>query len=239
MSDREGRPRVVSPAKGRIAPVTGEVRVPAGEQPAGTRPVTTSSDQAAPGEQMSEHETPVVEQPTVAPDTGGGDLTQQLAERTEDLQRVTAEYANYRRRVDRDRSLVVDQAAERFALQLFPIVDDIERARDHGDLTGAFKVVADRVLGLLDGLGVTAFGVAGDPFDPSLHEAVIHDTSSEVSVPTATTVLRQGFRRGDRVLGAARAGGTHPESPASATTPEPATTEAQPTAEETGAPASD
>ena len=99
-------------------------------------------------------------------------------------------------------------------LQLFPIVDDIERARDHGDLTGAFKVVADRVLGLLDGLGVEAFGAAGDPFDPSLHEAVIHDTSSEVSVPTATTVLRQGFRRGDRVLRTAMVAVTDPESPA-------------------------
>src|SRR3954454_21363418 len=216
MSDREEQPRVVIRDKRRIDPVTGEVRVPAGEQPAGPRHVTTSSDQAAPGEQMSQHETPVVEQPTAAPDTGGGDLALQLAERTEDLQRVTAEYANYRRRVDRDRSLVVDQAAERFALQLFPIVDDIERAPDHGDLTGAFKVVADRVLGLLDGLGVTAFGVAGDPFDPSLHEAVIHDTSSEVTVPTATTVLRQGFRRGDRVLRTAMVAVTDPESPAAA-----------------------
>ena len=166
---------------------------------------------------MSEHETPVVDQaPPVQPAAGGGDLAQQLAERTEDLQRVTAEYANYRRRVDRDRALVVDQAAERFALQLFPIVDDIERARDHGDLTGAFKVVAERVLGLLDGLGVGAFGAAGDPFDPSLHEAVIHDTSSEVSVPTATTVLRQGFRRGDRVLRTAMVAVTDPESPAAA-----------------------
>ena len=162
---------------------------------------------------MSEQETPVVEQPTAEPAAGGGDLATQLAERTEDLQRVTAEYANYRRRVDRDRSLVVDQAAERFALQLFPIVDDIERARDHGDLDGAFKVVADRILGLLDGLGVTAFGVAGDPFDPSLHEAVIHDTSSEVSVPTASTVLRQGFRRGDRVLRTAMVAVTDPETP--------------------------
>ncbi len=150
------------------------------------------------------------------PADGGApdDATRQLAERTEDLQRVTAEYANYRRRVERDRSLVVDQAAERFAGQLFPIVDDIERARDHGDLTGAFKVVADRVLGLLDGLGVTAFGQAGDPFDPSLHEAVLHDTSPEVSVPTATTVLRPGFRRGDRVLRTAMVGVTDPESPA-------------------------
>ncbi|MGY5893067.1 nucleotide exchange factor GrpE [Blastococcus deserti] len=170
---------------------------------------------------MSEHETTVAAEPapTQAPPppptpSDAGELEKQLAERTEDLQRVTAEYANYRRRVDRDRSLVVDQAAERFALQLFPIVDDIERARDHGDLTGAFKVVADRILGLLDGLGVEAFGKAGDPFDPSLHEAVIHDTSSEVSVPTATTVLRQGFRRGDRVLRTAMVAVTDPELPA-------------------------
>ena len=109
---------------------------------------------------------------------------------------------------------MVDQAAERFAGQLFPIVDDIERARDHGDLTGAFKVVADRVLGLLDGLGVEAFGRPGDPFDPSLHEAVLHDTSPEVTEPTATTVLRPGFRRGDRVLRTAMVGVTDPETPA-------------------------
>ncbi len=211
MSDREEQPRVVIRDKRRIDPVTGEVRVPAGEQPAGTTPPDHARE-----ESMSEHETPVVDQPTGPPAAGGGDLAQQLAERTEDLQRVTAEYANYRRRVDRDRSLVVDQAAERFALQLFPIVDDIERARDHGDLTGAFKVVAERVLGLLDGLNVEAFGAAGDPFDPALHEAVIHDTSSEVSVPTATTVLRQGFRRGDRVLRTAMVAVTDPESPAPA-----------------------
>jgi molecular chaperone GrpE len=220
----EDAPRVVIRDKRRIDPTSGTVRVPAGDQPAGTTPGPApdagTRPPAAREEQMSEHETPVAEEPAPAQPaaqpipTGGDDLEKQLAERTEDLQRVTAEYANYRRRVDRDRTLVVDQAAERFALQLFPIVDDIERARDHGDLTGAFKVVADRVLGLLDGLGVTAFGVAGDPFDPSLHEAVIHDTSSEVSVPTATTVLRQGFRRGDRVLRTAMVAVTDPESPA-------------------------
>ena len=178
---------------------------------------------------MSEHETPVVDEVPAA-SVAVVDLEKQLAERTDDLQRVTAEYANYRRRVDRDRALVVDQAAERFALQLFPIVDDIERARDHGDLTGAFKVVADRVLGLLDGLGVESFGTTGDPFDPALHEAVIHDTSSEVEVPTATTVLRQGFRRGDRVLRTAMVAVTDPESPAPVA-PEPeAAPDDQPTA---------
>jgi len=228
MSDREEQPRVVIRDKRRIDPVTGEVRVPAGEQPAGTHP----ADRSAPGEQMSEHETPVVDQAQPAP--GGGDLAGQLAERTEDLQRVTAEYANYRRRVDRDRTLVVDQAAERFAAQLFPIVDDIERARDHGDLTGAFKVVADRVLGLLDGLGVAAFGTAGDPFDPALHEAVIHDTSGEVDVPTATTVLRQGYRRGDRVLRTAMVAVTDPEAPSA-----PAGPPAEPVAEPTPEPVAD
>ncbi|MGY1682746.1 nucleotide exchange factor GrpE [Geodermatophilus sp. SYSU D01176] len=213
---RDEEPRVVIRDRRRIDPISGTVRVPAGEQPAGARPGV----HPAAGEQMSEHETTADGgQPTVVDD----DLSRQLAERTEDLQRVTAEYANYRRRVDRDRQLVVDQAAERFATQLFPIVDDIERARDHGDLTGAFKVVADRVLGLLDGLGVEAFGRAGDPFDPALHEAVIHDTSTEVAVPTATTVLRQGFRRGDRVLRTAMVAVTDPEHPTAAAPAEGAT----------------
>jgi molecular chaperone GrpE len=156
---------------------------------------------------MSEQQTPVA---APAETAGDGDLAQQLAERTDDLQRVTAEYANYRRRVDRDRQLATDQATERFAQQLFPIVDDIERARDHGDLTGAFKVVADRVLGLLDGLGVNAYGINGDPFDPALHEAVIHDTSDDVDYPMVTTVLRQGYRRGDRVLRPAMVAVTDP-----------------------------
>jgi molecular chaperone GrpE len=199
-------------------PTSAAAGAPAGNEPAGTSPEQ--------GEQMSEYDSdtvaattaPVVDQPMdVETDSPADGAAQQLAERTEDLQRVTAEYANYRRRVERDRVLVVDQAAERFAGQLFPIVDDIERARDHGDLTGAFKVVADRVLGLLDGLGVTTFGQPGDPFDPALHEAVLHDTSPEVTEPTATTVLRPGFRRGDRVLRTAMVGVTDPESPAQAT----------------------
>lgn len=227
MTAGEEQPRVVIRDKRRIDPISGEVRAPAGEQPAGAPPGPTVA-----GEQMTEHETPVDEQPPVQEQptgAGGGDLAQQLAERTEDLQRVTAEYANYRRRVDRDRSLMVDQAAERFAVQLFPIIDDIERARDHDELTGGFKLVADRILGLLDGLGVEAFGKAGDEFDPALHEAVMHDTSADVAVPTATTVLRQGFRRGDRVLRTAMVAVTDPENPAPAA----------PAAGEPGAAASD
>src|SRR3954468_6540655 len=200
-SASQDEPRVVIRDKRRIDPTSGEVRTPAGTQPAGAPPGPR-------GDQMSEHETPVATEAPVQ--TGDGDLAKQLAERTEDLQRVTAEYANYRRRVDRDRSLVADQAAERFAAQLFPIVDDIQRARDHGDLEGPFKVVADRVLGLLEGLGATSFGTTGDPFDPSLHEAVMHDTSPAVDYPMATTVLRQGYRRGERVLRTAMVAVTDP-----------------------------
>jgi molecular chaperone GrpE len=216
MSDPQGgeEPRVVIRDKRRIDPTSGEVRAPAGEQPAG----------APPG---GPHSTA----PSPARGPGDGDLASQLAERTEDLQRVTAEYANYRRRVERDRSVVADQAAERFAAQLFPIVDDIERARDHGDLTGAFKVVADRVLGLLDGLGATAFGTNGDPFDPSLHEAVMHDTSPDADYAMVSTVLRQGYRRGDRVLRTAMVAVTDPAGPAPAG--------GQPSTDEPGAPASD
>jgi molecular chaperone GrpE len=197
-------PRVVIRDKRRIDPTSGEVRAPAGEQPAGAPP-------GGRGEQMTEQQT------TPAPaGSGDGDLARQLAERTDDLQRLSAEYANYRRRVDRDRSLAADQAAERFAAQLFPIVDDIERARDHGDLTGAFKLVADRVLGLLEGLGASPYGTNGDPFDPSLHEAVMHDTSPDVDYSMVTTVLRQGYRRGDRVLRTAMVAVTDPAGPAAA-----------------------
>jgi molecular chaperone GrpE len=231
MPHGEEQPRVIIRDKRRIDPTSGAARVPAGEQPAGNPPGPSVQR-----EQMSETEIPDVQPDArfAPPVTGGGDdASRQLAERTEDLQRVTAEYANYRRRVDRDRTLVIDQAAERFAAQLFPIVDDIERARDHGDLTGAFKVVADRVLSLLEGLGVVAFGVAGDPFDPALHEAVIHDTSAEVSVPTATTVLRQGYRRGDRVLRTAMVAVTDPGSAPAEAAPA-ATPAAAPAAETAG-----
>jgi molecular chaperone GrpE len=203
MSEPQGeeQPRVVIRDKRRIDPTSGTVRASAGEQPAGVPP-------GAREEEMSEQQTPVA---APAPSAGDADLARQLAERTEDLQRVTAEYANYRRRVDRDRQLAADQAAERFAQQLFPIVDDIERARDHGELEGGFKMVAERILGLLDGLGLAAYGTVGDPFDPALHEAVLHDTSPDVDYPMLTTVLRQGFRRGDRVLRHAMVAVTDPE----------------------------
>ncbi|WP_433266564.1 nucleotide exchange factor GrpE [Actinosynnema sp. CS-041913] len=128
------------------------------------------------------------------------ELKAQLDERTADLQRLTAEYANYRKRVDRDRELVITTAKAQVANDLLAVLDDIERAGAHGDLTGAFKAVADKLVGALHGVGLAPFGHEGEPFDPSVHEAVQHSTSPDVTGPTVTAVLRRGYRFGERVL---------------------------------------
>ena len=138
---------------------------------------------------------------------------QALAERTADLQRVTAEYANYRKRVDRDRAATVEAATGAVLAELLPVLDDIDRAREHGDLTGAFKAVADQLEATLEKLGLQPFGEAGERFDPTVHEAVAHQTSAEVTEPTCVAVLRRGYKLGDRLLrvpagGGGRAGAT-------------------------------
>lgn len=127
-------------------------------------------------------------------------LRDELAERTADLQRVSAEYANYRRRIDRERESTVSGAKAQIAAELLLVLDDVDRAAAHGDLTGGFKVVADRLGETLGRAGLTSFGAEGDPFDPSVHEAVAHETSTRVTGPTVTTVMRRGYRFGDRVL---------------------------------------
>jgi molecular chaperone GrpE len=126
--------------------------------------------------------------------------TQALAERTADLQRVTAEYANYRKRVDRDRAATVEAATGAVLAALLPVLDDVDRARQHGDLTGAFKAVADQLEATLEKLGLQPYGEVGEPFDPTLHEAVAHQTSAEVTEPTCVAVLRRGYKLGDRLL---------------------------------------
>lgn len=139
-------------------------------------------------------------------EAAGGDVAElervrrELAERTADLQRVSAEYANFRRRVERDREGAVAAAKAQVAGELLTVLDDLERAAAHGDLTGPFKVVADGLVGALHRVGLTAFGVEGDAFDPSVHEAVAHRSSSEVTGPTVTAVMRRGYRFGERVL---------------------------------------
>ncbi|TYB53787.1 nucleotide exchange factor GrpE [Nonomuraea sp. PA05] len=142
---------------------------------------------------------------------GNGELEAQLAERTADLQRLQAEYVNYRRRVERDRAAVREQAVAGALTELLPVLDDIGRARDHGELTGGFAKVAESLESALTKLGLSAFGQKGEPFDPTVHEALMHSYSPDVTEPTAVEVLQPGYRMGDRVLRPARVAVAEPE----------------------------
>jgi molecular chaperone GrpE len=127
-----------------------------------------------------------------------------LAERTADLQRLQAEYANYRKRVERDRLVVREQALANVLNELVPVLDDIGRAREHGELVGGFKSVADSLEAIAAKLGLTSFGEAGDPFDPVLHEALMHSYSASVTEPTAVQILQPGYQVGERIIRPAR-----------------------------------
>jgi molecular chaperone GrpE len=152
---------------------------------------------------------PVVDAPAQPADGGaaGGplgaeleSLRSELDERTRDLQRVSAEYANYRKRVDRDRGVVQEQATGAVLAALLPILDDLDRAREHGDLVGPFGTVAEQLTAALAKFGLAPFGEQGDPFDPTRHEAVAHQTSADVTEPTCVQVMRRGYQLGERLL---------------------------------------
>lgn len=222
----DDRPRVVVRDKRRIDPVTGEVRVPEGggqesaaEHAPGAAEVPVGSVQVDEGAIGG-----------VPTDAGGGhpdvrteaaeldSLRTELTERTGDLQRISAEYANYRRRVERDRQSVIAMAKAQVAAELLTVLDDVERAAAHGDLSGAFKAVADKLVTALSAQGLEPFGAEGDVFDPDVHEAVQHDTSPAVAGPTVTMVLRRGYRLGERVLRPAMVAVTDAEAGAAAPT---------------------
>jgi molecular chaperone GrpE len=128
----------------------------------------------------------------------------QLAERTADLQRLQAEYANYRKRVDRDRAAVREQAVVGTLSGLLPVLDAIDQAREHGELSGGFKSVADSLQAALGRLGLVAYGEKGDPFDPKIHEALTHSYSSDVTEDTCVEILQSGYKVGERILRPAR-----------------------------------
>ena len=129
---------------------------------------------------------------------------QQLAERTADLQRVTAEYANYRKRVERDRAAVREQAVANVLSGMVPVLDDIGRAREHEELVGGFKSVAESLEAAVTKLGLESFGEDGEPFDPKVHEALMHSYSPDVTEPTCIKILQPGYRVGERILRPAR-----------------------------------
>ena len=157
--------------KRRIDPVTGEVREAAEPAPSGLA-------SEAPG--------PAVE-------------TDEAVELKATLQRVKAEYDNYRKRSVRQEQAATERAKAGVAAQFLPVIDDLERARNHGDLeTGPLKSVADKLTAALESVGLVAFGAEGDEFDPSLHEAVQHE--GDGSNPVIGTVMRQGYKLGDHIL---------------------------------------
>ncbi|MEU0877636.1 nucleotide exchange factor GrpE [Lentzea sp. NPDC005914] len=177
----EEQPQVVVNDLPRTDPETGEVRVQA----------HAAEEGAAPADE------PVVAEIV---DEVAAELKTQLDERTADLQRLTAEYANYRKRVERDREAVINNAKASVAGELLSVLDDIERAAAHGDLTGAFKAVADKLVSTLAKTGLEPFAHEGEAFDPSVHEAVQHSTSPDVDGPTVTAVLRRGYTFGDKLV---------------------------------------
>ena len=119
---------------------------------------------------------------------------------TNDLQRLQADFANYRKRVDRERLTAHEISTAAVLADLLPILDDFDRASVHNELTGGFKAVADRFTAVTDKLGLQRFGAEGDAFDPNIHEAIAHETSANVTETTVTKVLQPGYRFKERPI---------------------------------------
>jgi molecular chaperone GrpE len=233
----------------RIDPVTGQVRGKhAASKPAGTRGAgrpapgaqgaqghdaatepAESPEPTGSHDDLDSEETP--ESPEEAPEMvtaqavkGGkqaADIEAQLAERTADLQRLQAEYANYRKRVDRDRAAVKEQAVAGTLAGLLPVLDAIDQAREHGELSGGFKSVADSLQAATGRLGLVTYGEKGDPFDPKIHEALTHSYSSDVAEDTCVEILQPGYKVGERILRPARVAVAEPATGPDGTSNEP------------------
>ncbi len=174
MSSNDPHEPVTVTDKRRVDPETGEVRQQAsGPAPSGPAPETMAG------------ETP--------------EEADKAAELLADLQRVQADFANYRKRALRDQQLIADRAKAAVITQLLGVLDDLDRARSHGDLdSGPLKAVADKLVTALEGLGLSGFGAEGDEFDPALHEAVQHE--GDGTHPVVGTVMRRGYKVGDQVV---------------------------------------
>jgi molecular chaperone GrpE len=209
----------------RIDPVTGQPRrgKHAASQPAGgsaSRPggpgsarhgkendkgsapadPVTSQEESKPAESAA---APAPAAPAAAAPAAGS-MQVQLAERTADLQRLQAEYANYRKRVDRDRATVREQAIASALSELLPVLDAIGQAREHGELSGGFKSVADSLQAAVGKLGLVSYGQRGDAFDPKIHEALTHTYSPDVAEDTCVEIFQPGYKVGERILRPAR-----------------------------------
>jgi molecular chaperone GrpE len=159
-------------------------------------------------EQVVEETTPVVDEVVEAAPV---QETDPVAALTADLQRLQAEYANYRKRVERDRAVAHELAIGSVLTELLATLDDIDRASEHNELTGGFKAVADQLTTITTRIGLEKYGTAGDAFDPQIHEALLHDTSSDVAISTASKILQPGYKYKERILRPARVAVTDPE----------------------------
>jgi molecular chaperone GrpE len=133
-----------------------------------------------------------------------------LAVMTADLQRLQAEYANYRKRVERDRAVASEVAIASVLNELLPLLDGLDRAAEHEELTGGFKAIADQLNSITSRLGLEKFGEAGTEFDPQIHDALMHETSADVLVPTASKILQSGYKFKERILRPASVSVTDP-----------------------------
>ncbi len=172
--------------------------------PVDTSGVADMVEEGAPIEPVDEREVADMEEVEEIVDQTPS-VEAQLVERTADLQRLQAEYVNYRKRVERDRQLIVENATYRALAPITEVLDTIDLAREHGELEGGFKAVADQLVGTVANLGLIRFGTPGDAFDPNLHEALSHlGTDPDVEVITCKHIAKAGYKIGDRVVRAAQ-----------------------------------
>jgi len=155
---------------------------------------------------MSEETTEQVVEEVVEP----GQEADPVATLTADLQRLQAEYANYRKRVERDRAVAHESAVGAVLTELLALLDDVDRAEQHGELSGGFKAVADQLNSITSRIGLEKYGTEGEAFDPQIHEALMHEESADVEVPTASKILQSGYKYKERILRPARVSVTDP-----------------------------
>jgi molecular chaperone GrpE len=167
----------------------------AAEQPANDIPAE---------EQLAEGEVSSDELDAELADLVSGAISKE-AELLADLQRLQAEYVNYKLRVERDRDVSRNNAIAEVLRAFLPALDDLSRAEAHGDLDGSpFAAVASKLRTAGEKYGLRAFGEKGDKFDPEFHEALIQTPSSEVSENTIADVVEPGYQLGDRVIRVAK-----------------------------------
>ena len=131
---------------------------------------------------------------------------------TNDLQRLQAEYANYRKRIERDRLVAHEMAIGAVLTELLALLDAVDLAEQHGEVTGGFKAVSDQLNAITSRIGLEKYGSEGEAFDPQIHEALMHESSADVTVATATKILQPGYKYKERILRPARVSVTDPAS---------------------------